>query len=300
MEPNFEKAINTIVNLAKQNPEFDNELRKRLQIVPSANVIYNGSSLNEDVAAIRSALEIRANPSITYGFVKEERLRDQLIVDNLRMENAALDFTEKDENHRFYVFCVNAFYQVENILNYFYHKSFPLIDDLLSNIELSTQIENDSFKFKRTGKEKDVSYIAVVHKINAFCNYYIDNGGSLKWIIGTLRQLRNEGEHRCGIIRKEKDKENNIFKFIQSNTFNDIRISLKRLVHNIEKELSNPSTSKIKKAQISSLLPSVCFVFFNGKNVMLPANLFSKVKHLKEGDDISVETKGCIIIDVIT
>ena len=83
MEHDLEEALDNIIQLAKQNPEFNRELRKRLQIAPSASSVSNGSSVTEDVAAIRAALEIRANTSINYAFVKEQRLRDQLIVDNL-------------------------------------------------------------------------------------------------------------------------------------------------------------------------------------------------------------------------
>ena len=93
-------------------------MRKLFGKTDSASDVNMSSNISADITAIRSALEIRANSSITYSFVKNQRLRDQLIIDNLRMENAALNLQDPEAD-RFYVFCVNAFYQVENIVNYF-------------------------------------------------------------------------------------------------------------------------------------------------------------------------------------
>lgn len=115
-------------------------MRKLFGKTDSASDVNMSSNISADITAIRSALEIRANSSITYSFVKNQRLRDQLIIDNLRMENAALNLQDPEAD-RFYVFCVNAFYQVENIINYFYHITFPEVESLLKEIEDSTQNE---------------------------------------------------------------------------------------------------------------------------------------------------------------
>lgn len=119
MDEKLKSTIDKIVQLSKQNPEFDAELRKRLEITSSANVVSSQMSIRDDVHAIRETLEIRANNSISYDFILakgNQRLRDQLLIDNLRMENAALNLKEK-ELERFYSFCANAFYQIENVVN---------------------------------------------------------------------------------------------------------------------------------------------------------------------------------------
>ena len=215
MDEKIKATIHKIRLLAEQNSEFSKEMRKLFGGTASASDACINSNLSSDIAAIRAALEIRANASITYSFVKNQRLRDQLIIDNLRMENAALNLQDPEAD-RFYVFCVNAFYQVENILNYFYHSSFPEVESLLKEIEDATQNEKNDFKFRRTGKEQNVGSIPVVHKLNAFFNTYLPEEGSLKWSIGTLRQVRNEGEHRCDAIRQEKDENNNLYRFFKS------------------------------------------------------------------------------------
>ena len=239
MDEKIKSTVYKIKLLAEQNPEFYQEMQKLFGKTASASDININSNISSDITAIRSALEIRANASITYSFVKYQRLRDQLIIDNLRMENAALNLQDPEAD-RFYVFCVNAFYQVENILNYFYHTVFPEVESLLKEIEDATQDEKNDFRFRRTGKEQNVGSIPVAHKLNAFFNSYLPEESSLKWSIGTLRQVRNEGEHRCDIIRQEKDENNNLYKFFKSKTFNYVRIDLIKFVNAIEYKLKNP------------------------------------------------------------
>lgn len=123
MDEKLKSTIDKIVQLSKQNSEFDAELRKRLEITSSANVVSSRMSICDDVHAIRETLEIRANNSISYDFILakgNQRLRDQLLIDNLRMENAALNLKEK-ELERFYSFCANAFYQIENVVNFYFY-----------------------------------------------------------------------------------------------------------------------------------------------------------------------------------
>ena len=297
MDEKLIATVNKIKLLAEQNPEFNQTMQKLFGNTVSASVVNINSTITEDISAIRSALEIRANASLTYSFVRNQRLRDQLIIDNLRMENAALNLKEPEAD-RFYVFCVNAFYQVENILNYFYYTSFPEIDALLKEIEDGTQNEKNDFKFRRTGKEQYVGSIPVAHKLNAFFNTYLPEEVSLKWSIGTLKQVRNEGEHRCDIIRQEKDDNNNLYKFFRSKTFNYVRIDLIKFVNAIEHKLKNPDTEEKVESEIKSNLPSACYVLLRGKSVAIPDKLFAKVKNLNNGDKIILTIIGNKINDV--
>ena len=142
MDEKIKATIEKIVALSKQNEEFNLEMRKLFGKTVSASTVSDSQTISDDIAAIRAALEIRGNHSIDYGFIKEQRLKEQLFIDNLRMENAALNLKEK-ESDRFYTFCVNAFYQVENIVNYYFHKSYPDINDLLTAIENATKNDSD-------------------------------------------------------------------------------------------------------------------------------------------------------------
>ncbi len=297
MDEKIKSTVYKIKLLAEQNPEFYQEMQKLFGKTASASDININSNISSDITAIRSALEIRANASITYSFVKYERLRDQLIIDNLRMENAALNLQDPEAD-RFYVFCVNAFYQVENILNYFYHTVFPEVESLLKEIEDATQDEKNDFRFRRTGKEQNVGSIPVAHKLNAFFNSYLPEESSLKWSIGTLRQVRNEGEHRCDIIRQEKDENNNLYKFFKSKTFNYVRIDLIKFVNAIEYKLKNPDIEEKIESVIKSKLPSACYVLLREKSVLLPNKLYAKIKHLDNGAKIILTITGNKINDV--
>lgn len=297
MDEKIKSTVYKIKLLAEQNPEFYQEMQKLFGKTASASDININSNISSDITAIRSALEIRANASITYSFVKYQRLRDQLIIDNLRMENAALNLQDPEAD-RFYVFCVNAFYQVENILNYFYHTVFPEVESLLKEIENATQDEKNDFRFRRTGKEQNVGSIPVAHKLNAFFNSYLPEESSLKWSIGTLRQVRNEGEHRCDIIRQEKDENNNLYKFFKSKTFNYVRIDLIKFVNAIEYKLKNPDIEEKIESVIKSKLPSACYVLLREKSVLLPNKLYAKIKHLDNGAKIILTITGNKINDV--
>ena len=293
MDEKLKATINKVVQLSKQNSEFDNELRKALGMGSSAKSVQD-RDVSQNIVAIRSALEIRGDKSINYDFIKERRLRDQLIIDNLRMENASLNLTEK-ESTRFYAFCVNAFYQVENIINYYYHKTYPQIDSLLEEIETKTAEDKD-YAFHKRGKEETVADIPIAHKINAFCRTFFPDD-KINYTLSNLRKVRNEGEHRCdAIIKDEKESLYNFFRF---NNFNSIRIVLIKLVKEVEKQLSITSIPQIEICEIKVLLPSACFISLKGENIQVPNHLFNKVKNKKTGDIIKISLKNNTIVDVL-
>ena len=287
MDEKIKATVHKIKLLAEQDPEFYQEMQKLFGKTASASDVNMNSNISSDIAAIRS----------TYSFVKNQRLRDQLIIDNLRMENVALNL-QVPEADRFYVFCVNAFYQVENIINYFYDTVFPEVELLLKEIEDATRDEKNDFKFKRTGKEKNVDSIPVFHKLNAFFNSYLPEDFLLKLSINTLRQVRNEGEHRCDIIRQEKDENNKLYKFFKSKTFNYVRIDLIKFVNAVEYKLKNPDKEEKVESVIKSKLPSACYVLLRGKSELLPDKLFAKIKHLNNDAKIILTITGNKINDV--
>ena len=261
----------------------------------------DSSRVSDDVAFIRSALSIKANNSITYDFITNQRLKDQLIIDNLRMENAAYNLQEK-EIDRFYTFCVNAFYQVENIVNYYFHVSYPQIQDLLTVIENNTQNDGEGGKYQfrrsQTNPESNVGDIPVSFKINALCNILFPKDSKIKITLGNLRKVRNEGEHRCQVIYNQKDENNKLYQFLEKATFNNIRIILIKLVSTIKEHLSESNRVEMVQGTIVSMLPGVCFISFDGKRNQLPANLMKKINNLKNGDNILVKLRDKTIVDV--
>ena len=60
MDEKIKATIEKIVQLSKQNEEFNMEMRKLFGKTVSASTVSNSLDVSEDIAAIRAALEIRA------------------------------------------------------------------------------------------------------------------------------------------------------------------------------------------------------------------------------------------------
>lgn len=302
MDEKLKSTIDKIVQLSKQNPEFDAELRKRLEITSSANVVSSQMSICDDVHAIRETLEIRANNSISYDFILakgNQRLRDQLLIDNLRMENAALNLKEK-ELERFYSFCANAFYQIENVVNFYFYVMFPNIDNLLSFIENATNVDG-KYSFKRNANKeyKSVRDIEITYKLNAICTTLFPDDKNIKITYSQLRQVRNEGAHRCMVIVEEHDESNALYRFFKYNTFNSIRIVLIKLVGTIKQEIENVDKIIKKRGVIVNVLPSIAFIKVEGKSLQVSLQQLKNVCNKTANSQIEIIYKNSSIIDIV-
>lgn len=195
---------------------------------------------NQEIERIKEVLELRADTSIDYSFVKDIFVRRQLIIDNLRMENVLLNLSISDKN-RYDNFCVNAFLQVENILNYYYCEKYDKdIDSILADIENATQY--DKYPFRRTPGKKYyfVSEIAIATKIQAFCDLYLPISPNKDYTssnLHRLRNLRNDIFHRAGENEESSRSTSYPEKNTPSPTVAIFRDSLKRLVHTVKQEL---------------------------------------------------------------
>lgn len=303
MDEKLKSTLDKVIRLTQQNNEFGTELRKALQIKPSVHSVNIEANITDDVQAIREALEIRANKSIAYDFVRHQRLRDQLIIDNLRMENSALNL-QQNEKERFYTFCVNAFYQVENIINYYFHETYPNITDLLTIIEYFTSTEVDkqgnSYQFKRNGKEQNVASINIVNKSSALCNILFSGDRNYKLQLSNLRKVRNEGAHRCMVIQSEESGTSYLHKFFRNENFNTIRIALIKLCSTIKDNIGKPIKVEIISAIIVSKLPGACFVEFEGRRMRIPDGLLKIAKTYKEKDKIQLLLMDNEIKDIVS
>lgn len=290
MNENNRKAIidhiDKIEQYAKTDPWLMSELRRRFGG-------ENDYSIAQDIKEIRAALQIRGQNSISYAFIANTVLRNQLLVDNLRMENYALDLETIDETERFYYFCVNAFYQIENLLNYYFYVRYLGIDSLLAHLEEATS--GSQYPFKRSGKEKNVGDVVVNTKLFVFCldcfPFSKDSNDFTFNLLNHLRMVRNEGLHRCDVIKKNPKEA--LYNFFKKQDFNTIRTLLKKVAAKIEEELSKP---KQYEATITKVLPSAICLKFNGSETAIIS--IAKGKY-NENDTIVVERSPQGVVKII-
>ena len=222
MNTKYKAIINKIVLLCQQEPEFDTELRNRLNIQYPAFSSYNG----REIRRIREILEIRAENSISYDFIAISLIRERLILDNLRMENAAMDLTLKN---RFVVFCVNAFYQIEALINYFFYYCYRDIKEIASVVAENTSGE---YAYCPTNKETRVGDISINYKINAFCRL-CKLGKSDAAFFSSIRKVRNDFEHRGLYELYDEISFKNMY-FFETNTIESVRNKLRMLVETVK------------------------------------------------------------------
>ena len=233
MNPNkedLEKLIDFIIELSelKENEWFKNKLIDKIEA--SSNIV----SIKKNTDKIVNLLDVNPECSIDYSFISHQLLRKRLELDNLRMENVRYDIKEKEDIKRLYDFCINAFYQIENLLNYYYYEKYPKINDLFDHLE-----GIDKTKFKRKS-EKNVGDITIAVKMYSFIRVYYSSPEeiSIGYNLDNLRQIRNEGLHRCTRIKNIQNENLRLHQFIKYASFDSIH------------GLVNSLTEKIKKSFI--------------------------------------------------
>lgn len=234
---NLTSLIDFVIDIANQegNEWFKKELIDSLTLQNSGIRINDITEIKKNTDKIVDLLDINPEVSIDYSFIGHKLLRTRLELDNLRMENIRYDLKEKDEMKRLYDFCINAFYQIENLINYYYFEKFPDINALLTHLE---QIESSNF---RRNKEKNVGDITIATKIYSFNKtHFKDEESKFNGInIDNLRLIRNEGLHRCTRIKNVENENKRLHQFIKYATFDSIHSSVNILAIKVKDLLNN-------------------------------------------------------------
>ena len=214
--------------------------------------------IDNNIRHIKDILCIRSERYIDYEFISEAEyphLKRQLIVDNSRMEDAILDTREKSEYIRFYNFCANAFYQIENIINHYYYVKFSSIEECVNFVTTNTGWldKEGNFKYNEDGTIRGqykpsrvpqaINDIEISYKLTAFMrNNRFDN--KEEQLFDNLRNVRNLGAHRCMSIWEKQSLEqlgNNklkpIFLFYQYNTPDKVRRLVQVVVEAVKNSL---------------------------------------------------------------
>ena len=189
MDDKLTAVLHKVIQLSKQNPEFNAELRKELGITPSASV----TSVNEQrISHIEEYLgldySIDSQPSlIDYSYVLEDEIREQLISDNREM----MRFRYGTRYHEicFDEFCRFAMLQAEMLFNYYYNKKNNTFEKVKQHIK---QYNTDA----NVANAKNLSAIQFAVKLWAFRNELLSDDRDFYTTWDYIRKVRNTISHR--------------------------------------------------------------------------------------------------------
>lgn len=189
MDEKLKTTINKIVQLSKQNLEFDTELRRALGIGTSANSALSSDKRIEHIEKYLGLDYYVDNQKsiIDYSFIQEPEVRAQLISDNREM----MRFRYGTRYHAisFDEFCRYAHLQAEMLLNYFYDKKEDTLDKIIEHIKKYNPTAYISDKTNSLGG------IAYNVKLWAFkAEFTMDYNTNT--VLDYLRKVRNDSSHR--------------------------------------------------------------------------------------------------------
>jgi hypothetical protein len=227
--------------------DSNNDLfRKELNSLLVQNEHFTDSFVMRDIRDTKANTEkiskylcLDISASIKYDYIDHTFMRARLEMDNLRMENVLHNLTEKDEINRLYQFCFYAFYQVEMLVNWYFHKKYKSFDTLLSEMEQASMNWGKG-QFIRKGTERDVSDVVIASKLNHFSHLFFNDQPGIVYTLRNLRKVRNEGAHRCSVILKNNDENEFLRRFITNSDFSLIRKSVREVNKVVQREMPKP------------------------------------------------------------
>lgn len=202
---------------------------------------------------------------INYEMIGIMSLKEKLQDDNKRMELVFLEKKYSEDN--FISFCTFAFYQIENLINYFFWRKFTY-DNLLLELLNNNPKFGKSYKNLETAKchfpnQKRLPIHVILFLYEK--EFFFDKGKYYDKHLTLLREVRNDSSHRCSVIDTDrdqivKDHENLLelrstnklkgireieqerielkfktLKFLERMDYNLVRNSLKEVATNIQK-----------------------------------------------------------------
>jgi hypothetical protein len=183
-------AASITKSIAIENDEVSSVSESQLHLI-----LQKVDGIQNEIVQLRETLNLKETPSIDYVRIKENKVRRQLVADNIRMEQARFH-----EEQAFRRYCTFAFFQVEQLLTYYFHHKFNSIEDLKKDFK-SLEIKEDYFEKAR--KINDIkSFILVSAYINIF---FTSKGNPKSWGLDNLRDVRNLEEHRCAVALKPEN-----------------------------------------------------------------------------------------------
>lgn len=271
-----------------------------------------------DLRVLCTALQLRGRPSVDYTFVTDARVRDQLLADNLRMENAAL-MTRRDlllvtherrsaddevllgEHTRLDLFAIAAFNQLECLTNWFLAWFYSEFNELNEIVKDATR----KLKYPYNGAAFSVEKISAFHKIITLERML--GLEAVSFDINNLREYRNACVHRGENVDLKE-----VGDFREKYTFGTIRALLGRVVEAVRKDVAEQLRIEeeereaerhkreaekrklveqgFQQARVEQNFAGYCLFDIDGVGKMtVPAALLSKVVKLKKNDSVQVK-----------
>ncbi len=229
---NLKELIKLIKDISNkpENFWFKDELIRDLTTNPAyllTEITLNDIKINTN--KVVKYLEVEPECSVDYSFIGHELLRKRLDVDNLRMENIRFNLKERDEMKRLYDFCINAFYQVENLINYYYYEKFPDFKAFIDHLEC---IEGTKFILRAETNIGDVTIATKIYSFNR--THYKGLNAQTGFNIDNLRLIRNEGLHRFTRIKNIENENQRLHQFLKHATFDSIHSLVAALADKIK------------------------------------------------------------------
>ncbi len=188
MDEKIKSTINKIVQLSKQNPEFNTELRKALGIRTSVNCELSTDKRIEHIEKYLGLDYYVDNQKsiIDYSFIQGPEVRAQLISDNREM----MRFRYGTRYHAicFDEFCRYAHLQAEMLLNYFYDLKNDNINSVIARIKQYNTTAN-------LDNAKTLGSVSYNSKLWAFKTEF-NISFKVYTVLDYLRKVRNDSNHR--------------------------------------------------------------------------------------------------------
>ncbi len=166
-----------------------------------------------DTNSVVQNLQIRYNFLVNlldYSFIEEDNVRLKLEEDDQKMEKIAFE-NDQTKKETFISFCTSAFHQIENLLNYYFWKKFPEIDDLKDYMWHNNPLFQDRWKkLKKLDKKERLNRLNNFKTVRDFDintlvylfekEFYFDQHLSYGKKLTHLREIRNDESHRCTVL----------------------------------------------------------------------------------------------------
>ena len=336
MEENKKAAIEKIYRLTKQDAEFNEELRKRLEITPIAN---SGMIDDERLSQIYEyCIEdiLRKQAENFYAPLCNNTIKEKLVYDYIRMEsfrrkNEFGDYTlalyQQIETILNAIFMVSGFKEIinkmwnETFYKYWDKSKKQFVEWTIGSIVLGTDKDNIKWytegidraqndKFNARDKIRIVLfYFKYFENSNYDCenSCYISNYNynDYKFLFDALWDIyscRNTNHRNPEQNENEKVKaimQKTSYSYFQFNwTLTEFVWLTKDYINTIESIISK--IPKEHKAVITQLLETIAFVKIEGNSqpTKVPDHLLKKIKDLKINDPIILTLNGENICDI--